>query len=873
MVSLPDELETRSEQHLSDSSTPSTPTPASPPQLNHQHNASPPGQSKSTEAPSQQEIDSAPSTTLGTTPTLAAPQESYFANQSGTSGVGPRSPAAKRAPASRSSHGIPTRHGPPPALITQRSYHAEPWRASSVDPPKRPLPSPQQPQSSGRDSSLARRNSVNTDSPTMNGLSTGRRGTATSVSNKHGYEVEDDDDTLRTHNGTERMSTNKSNGVRPSTSQGDDHTYSSNEDLFLHLARAESEAEEVSDSTKQRARRGSQLGLPTSRSARTSTSRPLGARPASSGGEQARDHKSLWARSGQFDAQLSSHYSSPRDRSYAASAHPLDHKQPRYLHSEISSKPSFSSPRFRNSLNREGSPELPASYGRRQSVTGRESSSGITHRKPKMSHISSHHYNSSPTAHLSPSADNGTSPRSLHPESTESTVSTTAPSTVWDELDDLKSRIRKLELTGKLPSSSGAAISAIANGRPRTATTTMTTASLSPKHGRVRDPSPNASTVKDTDTSTVHPLLHSALSKAKSLVDPKAYKALETTTSDALLLAAMTKGDSHDRQLRRKADSLCRSLTELCIALSEEKSYGALPKSTSRPGSRGLQDSNMNHAPHSEDAPQSRATSQEPERSSSRIMSRLEARRASLLASNATADASPTTNSPVDRRKEESSASHQESPYVPSRTSSVVHRRRTADIQSSPTITTNTANNPTTLFNNSRPASRGGGGVADVRPALPTRISFGFGDERPPAISRMSYDKSEQRPSLPTRMSFGSTATDQRAAPASRASREYTSQHPLPASSDFRQRSPSTHSALPSSSARRSYFTTTSSANHSPATPINGTIQPGNRRYLSTEREGQTTPKSADIQRQQRIASLGQYSTSRRLRLVEGEQG
>ena len=54
---------------------------------------------------------------------------SYFLPQLGASGIEARSPANKRAPASRSSHGIETSNGPPPALSTQRSYSTEDaWR-------------------------------------------------------------------------------------------------------------------------------------------------------------------------------------------------------------------------------------------------------------------------------------------------------------------------------------------------------------------------------------------------------------------------------------------------------------------------------------------------------------------------------------------------------------------------------------------------------------------------------------------------------------------------------------------------------------------------------------------------------------------------
>ncbi|KAH9898889.1 hypothetical protein F4778DRAFT_174166 [Xylariomycetidae sp. FL2044] len=197
-------------------------------------------------------------------------------------------------------------------------------------------------------------------------------------------------------------------------------------------------------------------------------------------------------------------------------------------------------------------------------------------------------YNSSP---LVPRADNHK--QDIHQseaahgvEGTDSTASTAAPSTVWDELDDLKSRIHRLELTGKLPPTSGAAISRASDERPPTAHTNATTLSASPKRGA-------SSVVQPVDTPNGmkegHPLLYSALAKSKQFLDVEVYGALETAANDALSLSSMmgtagqpgpiSSGASSvvgggnatvtDRQLRRKADSICRSLTELCLALSE----------------------------------------------------------------------------------------------------------------------------------------------------------------------------------------------------------------------------------------------------------------------------------------------------------------
>ncbi|KAL8956380.1 MAG: hypothetical protein Q9193_006094 [Seirophora villosa] len=775
----------------------------------------------------QQRPTSSPSAFPATTKPPSTARPSYFSLHSVSSGIEARSPATKRAPASRSSHGIATTNGPPPALITQRSYHAEPWRTSFPNDPPNPAVDPSQhspaPESG---TTLPRRNSTITKtsgaakSDAMNG--TARRHRATSVAHDLYDEEAEEDDTLRTLGGTprsSRASRHTHNGTGPD-GHDEDHSYSSHEDLFLHLARTESEAGNNFDAKTRHSKRPSDVGLTTSPSVRAS--RPWSTRPASSGrelaGEQPEEQMAHWSRPSRFDPSMNSRQSPQRDRAYGASAHPLDAGKRRYQRSEASSKASYITPRA-------------------DLVSGLPSRS---YKHSGHSHVSGNHYDSSPLMNTAPQGNH----QSHRPEGTESTASTTAPSTVWDELDDLKSRIRKLELTGKLPSSSGAAINGVVNGRPRTASTTMTTASPSPRRYRVSNTSPEASTVKDIETSSLHPLLHSALTKAKSLIDPKAFKALETTATDALTLAALagdskstgqensTGGSCHnlDRQIRRKADNMCRSLTELCIALSEEQSFKER-SAAGRPGtSRAVNDTQTPESPQN-----FRATSQEPERSSSRIMSRLEARRTSLMA--AKNAATPPNNNADNTSQNESPLTHQDisTPTQPSSridrsSSAFFYRRRTIDANATDAAT-------------SRPASR-----------------------------VTTANTEQQRPSLATRLS--STTIEQRPSPGTRLPREYTSQHPLPA-----QRSPSVRSSLPSTTARRSYF-----PSNSPSTPQgNGAVlQPGSKRYLSSATtERQTPPSSSSATensarlaqaRQERIASLGQYGGSSRLRLVEGEE-
>lgn len=172
--------------------------------------------------------------------------------------------------------------------------------------------------------------------------------------------------------------------------------------------------------------------------------------------------------------------------------------------------------------------------------------------------------------------------------------------------------------------------------------------STSPKRGRGLSISPVDCNTLAPAAGEPHPLLHSALAKAKPLINADIYKALETTAQDALAIATMTgsvgqsgnisstqsvigTGTSTmvDRQLRRKADSLCRSLTELCLAISEvrpEQTQQPTSQALIRPGSRDreLQNGTLDPTPRSGDGLARM-------KASPRALSRLEARRSSLL--------------------------------------------------------------------------------------------------------------------------------------------------------------------------------------------------------------------------------------------------
>ena len=454
-------------------------------------------------------------------------------------------------------------------------------------------------------------------------------------------------------------------------------------------------------------------------------------RPISSGGRFFGQHnvQSRLPQSNSFDNPLpissliSLRDDSLRDRPYAASAHPLDQKY-HAQHSAMNSKQSSSSPYQENG-------DSALKYGRRRTIN-------------TTSHVK---YNSSPIRER-PSSIRGSEviSQARQGDGTESTVSTTAPSTVWDELDDLKSRIRKIEATGNLPSTSNAAISTVYGDRPVTATTTITNTSTSPKRRLRAGASPEASTIQEHGNEELHPLLRSSLERTKNVISSALYKALEVISSDALELAMMTTAkNSHgvsttqlnasmvDRQIRRKVDSLCRSLTELCISLAESKSDIELP-SRVLPASRGQVNPLRQK---SKDLRLSRAVSEDPElRASSRVKSRLEARRTSLLLG----QRSPQDSSP----QPETLTPTQDRTLIASkfeRTSSVV-RRRDDDNES---------------IASRRPASRAATEVGTFNPSVQTRSS-----------------------------------------------REYTSQHPLPSPA---HPSPSVQSSM---NTRKSYFTSNS---------------------------------------------------------------
>jgi len=207
----------------------------------------------------KRQLASPPSSQAQSSP-LSPPAGSYFAPQPGASGLDARSPFNKRPPASRSSHGIETRSGPPPALSTQRSYNADvPWRSQpqTDSTTKKYL-------SNGDetiDSILRSSNSTadeGTDSehlrlvngaPRRSSLTRGNLDSMASRLQTHERFVEDQDPTIR------MSSQSLAESSHPPDRQEGRQPQASQEDLFLNLARADSVVDVGEDTMSRRERR------------------------------------------------------------------------------------------------------------------------------------------------------------------------------------------------------------------------------------------------------------------------------------------------------------------------------------------------------------------------------------------------------------------------------------------------------------------------------------------------------------------------------------------------------------------------------------------------------------------------------------------
>ncbi|EGE83836.1 hypothetical protein BDDG_06781 [Blastomyces dermatitidis ATCC 18188] len=525
--------------------------------------------------------------------------------------VEPKSPHQKRSPASRSSCGIETSTGPPPALSTQRSLSYDKSRhntkskatSTSATPSSFHRPrsfggtarsktklQPPRPASSidavlKPDTSPVTAGELRQRAPLPIGSSTTtkrEKANMTLSATRLGGSFLGGSSRERGHQSTSNGNTDTSS----KESLAEDGK-SKNEDIFLNIAKANSIRR---SSTTKTERKRSKFGL-SGLSSRTSQANEEVPSP-----QTPRFDSDQVTPSRSQDDSPSLGLGSSSLRSPIASQHPVDEKS-RLRYFGVSARSSIGLPRSRlTRTSQEPSPESSTNYTiERRGSNAQEQMQGQS-RTYRQSNLSTMR-----TTQNSSTADTVAERSRLEAErsrldGTESTLSTTAPSTVWDELDDLKSRIRKLELTGKLPPSSAAAMSSVSGERPRTATTTVTTLSSSPKHGR-KTTSPPPEPESGAAADQVHPLLNTALAKAKPILNADVYRALEATATDALTLATILSSNApqhgsgmsvvngasvSERQVRRKVDSLCRGLTELCLVLSDQQWESMLK---TRPGS------------------------------------------------------------------------------------------------------------------------------------------------------------------------------------------------------------------------------------------------------------------------------------------------
>jgi hypothetical protein len=549
------------------------------------------------------------------------------------------SPSARRAPASRSSLGVATSDGPPTTIKTQYAYNAD-APSSALTTPEKSSPtdgqrelllpkslsqsspsdvrrvSSQRPPVSYKPPSTAVSSQTSNPTPVrvppIRGFrSSGSRKSLTLDMNFRGspYDTGDEtvdnnyDRTLRALEGRrvqDMLQMTPPASARAEPAEGDDTG-----DVFLKIAREES------------TRRGNQEG--DSDEQRSSNSRLYRShrRPMSTAVASYQPASPPYLSRRMSDQQDTSRSRQDDDRmsevSRATTHRYYGREQPGYVH------PSEEGHRSRTGgVTLRSSPMTPRSLTFQDPASGADNSmhtrrrSSVTDQTTPPTRVSIHRagnsygksYNSSPLVRSFDFNNQNNAETGHGVEGTESTASTTAPSTVWDELDDIKSRIHRLELTGKLPSTSGAAISRLSDDRPATATTTVTTVSSSPKRpgatGQAQGQEPASTVSSQRDA---YPILQSALSKSKPFLGTDVFRALEAAANDAIALSSMmgvagqpgpissgasTIGSAAtitDRQLRRKADSVCRSLTELCVALGEDvaNSRGGV-SSSSRPG-------------------------------------------------------------------------------------------------------------------------------------------------------------------------------------------------------------------------------------------------------------------------------------------------
>jgi len=826
-----------------------------------------------------------PSTKDLFSPSQADSAYSYFSPRPQSSAE-PRSPWPKRPPASHSSHGVETLSGPPPAIITQRGVQGAEhvWQFSPQDIQLKlthiqTQKAPAELISSNHRSPLKE---LVTDTEAAQQVqppvAEAASGVSKSVVTASGQRQEmstfipqmlrknTDGSTHSRGDGyrtslTSRPSTSHGTEARPRPSLGRESGTS--EDLFLALARSNEEDMVQTPPASHRTR----LWTPLSRLRQPTESPPSQSRVTRDFGmPKVLDRGSSLRQNGESPRGYEER--APRTALLPPANYGLENGHRRRV-SDMRSSLTQS----RTDHAKESSPDVERLASRHPSAT--EAGSGSTARaygRSQLSSRASNLFRSSPIIDRHGSMGEVDSPAAGRIDGPGSVLST-AQSTVWDELHGLKSRIKRLESTGRLPPSSEAAIAAVAGERPQTATTTTTTmSSSSPKRSAG---GPSISPITSTgfeETTTLHSLLHSALTTSKAHVEPGAHYNLVAAANDALALAKLASSlsqpgaspSSIDRQLKRKADNMCRSLTELCISLSSSAPSRPISSHSAEKRHRTVYDNkrdsqltatmqNYLQTPEQKktsanvtplDEPQSyfpstRANSLEPDSSvTARAFSRLAARRSSMLGLN--------PHSPINAAQPPTASLSRQPSLSPNRHPDSY----TQDPHSDTTTPTQTqvlpAHSSSGNAINSSPASAV---LARSSTVLSRVRRTGTGNDNgissSPIGDRLDGDNTIRPLSRARTELVHKDSERMNALRARRISREYTSQHPLPPSllSDFQQQSPSESREAGTSSQMKYHDRDAeayeANANASSSPNVNGNVntEPRRRRHFNVDRD------------------------------------
>ncbi|ORX93488.1 hypothetical protein BCR34DRAFT_499855 [Clohesyomyces aquaticus] len=416
-------------------------------------------------SPRRQRATTNPSSPSNLTPsqvsTSTATSPSYFSPQPQASGKEPRSPPNRRPPASFSGHGIDTSRGPPIALITRGS--ADIVRRTQKTPDfafaqhnllQLGLASPAGAPASSAGHRGRKDAPVDSAAPSLSRQNSSARSRSRS---RHMASSEDDseyDSGMHSGFGDAPLVLNRQ---RPAASPGTTNS-EQGEDLFLNIAEDSPKESNVPQGDRRRvsslrsriARANNRQSLPTNA---LSTPAPPSSTTPNANRISSIDSKAA----GQY--RRTSHLPSPlaaaralREQSPLSPANVPD--TPRNNQLNLSPQTSFS-----RSKEQEPSPhQFLSQYGRRRpSYTDAIQTPPSRNQAYRPSNL---YYSSSRDAEEAPQIDTPepTNKANSRADGTESLDSTGPPASVWDELDDLKSRIRKIEMGGKIPSTSAAVI-------------------------------------------------------------------------------------------------------------------------------------------------------------------------------------------------------------------------------------------------------------------------------------------------------------------------------------------------------------------------------------------------------------------------------